>query len=59
VDDRRGIVMAYGTVKRGKVKFKIGSAQDKFLHTKKLPHTHVHMRHGEKVYVRFFSRRMK
>lgn len=48
--------MAYGTVKRGKVKFKLGSKQDRFLHVKHLPHTHVHMRKGKKVYVRFFSR---
>jgi len=32
----------YATIKKGKVKFEIGSPQDKFLHTKNLPHTHVH-----------------
>lgn len=33
---------SYATIKRGKVKFKIGSAQDKYLHFRKLPHSHVH-----------------
>jgi len=35
-------MIKYGTIKRGKVKFKIGGAQDKYLHTKALPHSHVH-----------------
>ena len=51
--------MAYGTIKRGKIKFKLGSAQDKFLHVKKLAHTHVHIHHGKKVYIRFFSGRKR
>jgi hypothetical protein len=33
---------SYATIKRGKVKMKIGGAQDKYLHTKALPHSHVH-----------------
>ena len=40
----------YATIKRGKVKLKIGGAQDKFLHTKALPHSHVHfVKVGKKI----------
>lgn len=43
----------YGTIKRGKQKFEIGSAQDKFLHTKELPHSHVKIIKGEKRIIRY------
>ena len=49
--------MTYGTIKRGKVKFKLGSWQDKYLHTMKLPHTHVHIKNGKKIYTRFFTKK--
>lgn len=43
----------YGTIKRGKVKFEIGSKMDKFLHTRKLPHTHVTIKGKKKHYKRY------
>ena len=43
----------YGTIKRGKVKFEIGSKQDIFLHTMELPHSHVKIIKGEKVIKRY------
>ena len=43
----------YGTIKRGKVKFEIGSPQDKFLHTKNLPHSHVKITDGVKRITRY------
>jgi len=51
--------MTYGTIKHGRVKFKLGSQQDKFLHVKKLPHTHIHLHHGKKVYERWFAKKKK
>ena len=33
---------SYATIKRGKVKLKIGGAQDKFLHFRGLKHSHIH-----------------
>lgn len=33
--------MKYATIKHGKVKLAIGSKQDKYLHWRKLPHSHV------------------
>lgn len=49
----------YGTIKRGKVKFKIGSKQDKFLHTNKLPHSHVTIKNGRKVIKRYNPKKKK
>ena len=43
----------YGTIKRGKIKFEIGSEQDIFLHTKNLPHSHVTIKGGVKRIKRF------
>jgi len=43
----------YATTKRGKVRFEIGSAQDKYLHTKNLPHSHVTIRNGKKTIKRY------
>ena len=45
--------MEYGTIKRGKVKFKIGSSQDRFLHTNNLPHSHVTIKNGVKKIKRY------
>ena len=43
----------YATVKHGSVKFEIGSPQDRFLHTKGLPHSHVTEKDGKKSIKRF------
>ena len=43
----------YGTVKRGTVRFDIGSDQDRFLQTKNLPHSHVTEKDGKKIIKRF------
>jgi len=43
----------YATIKRGKVKFPIGSPMDKFLHTKGLPHSHVTIKGGKKIIKRY------
>jgi len=43
----------YATTHRGKIKFEIGSSQDKFLHTKELPHSHVTIKDGKKIIKRF------
>ena len=45
--------MDYGTVKRGKVRFEIGSDQDRFLHTKNIDHSHVHIEDGIKRITRY------
>jgi ppGpp synthetase/RelA/SpoT-type nucleotidyltranferase len=45
----------YATTQRGKRKFPIGSPQDKLLHTRKLPHSHVHFVNGEKRITRYDS----
>ena len=50
-------MIKYATIKRGKVKLKIGSDQDRLLHFRKLPHTHVHFikvgKKIKKIYVRY------
>jgi hypothetical protein len=43
----------YGTIKRGRIKFEIGSKQDKYLHLKKLPHSHVSIVKGVKRIKRY------
>ena len=43
----------YGTIKHGSVKFPIGSKEDKFLHTKGLPHSHVTIKDGKKRIKRY------
>lgn len=43
----------YGTIKHGSIKFEIGSRQDKFLHSKDLPHSHVKEKNGKKSIKRF------
>lgn len=43
----------YATTKRGKVKLPIGGAQDKMLHTRDLPHSHVTVKDGHKTIERF------
>ena len=43
----------YATIKRGKVKLDIGSKQDKFLHSNKLPYSHVTIKNGKKKIKRY------
>lgn len=43
----------YATIKRGKVKLLIGSDQDKYLHFKNLPHSHVTIKDGIKRIKRY------
>ena len=43
----------YGTIKRGSIKFEIGSLQDKFLHANRLRHSHVTEKNGKKSIKRF------
>lgn len=43
----------YGTIKRGKVKFRLGSPQDKLLHARGLPHSHVSTKNGKKSITRY------
>jgi len=43
-------MIKYATIKRGKVKLKIGGAQDRYLHLKSLPHSHIHfVKVGKKI----------
>jgi hypothetical protein len=53
---KNGEDIHYGTIRRGKIKFKIGSRQDKFLHMKKLPHSHVTIEDEKKRIKRYYSR---
>lgn len=46
-------MIKYATIKRGKVKLAIGSQQDKFLHYKKFPHSHIQLLHGIKTIKRY------
>lgn len=43
----------FATTHRGKIKFPIGSKEDKFLHTKGLPHSHVTISKGKKRIKRY------
>jgi len=43
----------YATIKHGKQKVESGSAQDRYLHWKDLPHSHVHTEDGKKEIKRF------
>ena len=45
--------MRYATIKRGKVKLKIGSKQDKMLHARNLHHSHVTVKGGKKSIKRY------
>lgn len=45
--------MKYATIKRGRIKLGIGSPQDKFLHWKHLPHSHVTIKNGLKRIKRY------
>jgi len=43
-------MIKYATIKRGKIKLAIGSKQDKYLHFRQLPHSHVHfVKVGKKI----------
>lgn len=53
------MVTRYATIKRGKVKLKIGSAQDKLLHTRGLPHSHVTVKNGKKTIKRYGTTKKK
>lgn len=46
-------MIKYGTIRRGRILFKIGSKQDKYLHFKNLPHSHVTIRDGIKRIKRY------
>jgi hypothetical protein len=43
----------YATRLRGKVKFAIGGKQDKLMHTRNLPHSHVTIKNGKKSITRY------
>jgi len=51
-------MIKYATIKRGKVKLEIGSKQDKFLHFKHLPHSHVAIKNGIK-YIKRYDTKVK
>ena len=45
--------MKYATIRRGKIKLAIGSKQDRYLHWRKLPHSHVIVKDGIKRIKRY------
>lgn len=47
----------YATIRRGKVRFPIGSAEDRFLHARHLPHSHVTTRPGKPKRIERFDAR--
>lgn len=52
----RKTLKRYGTIKRGKVRFEIGSKQHRYLLWKKLPHSIVEIRNGKKIIKRKFAK---
>jgi len=56
--DRRIKCKRFGTIKRGKVKFKLGSKQHRFLHARKLPHEVV-TKCGDKKSIKRFNEKKK
>lgn len=51
------MVKRYGTIKRGKVKFELGSPQHRYLHWKKLPHSVVTIKGGKKYIKRYYPKK--
>lgn len=46
-------MIEYGTTKRGRVKFEIGSKQDRYLHFKDIDHSHVKIVNNTKRITRY------